>query len=217
MSTRQPSQDTQARQTSQVAQVTVTTADADATRALGSRLAALLRRGDLVLLSGDLGAGKTTLAQGVGSALGVRGRVSSPTFIIARVHPSLGTGPDLIHVDAYRLESLEEVDALDLDSSMEDSVTVVEWGRGRAESLSDSRLEIEVRRRAGGEDHTCPRRLPGDAQGQVTGGADKAPGDMLQGDLMRTDDPRDPREVVVRAVGQRWAGVSLADLVPGEG
>ncbi|WP_127842527.1 tRNA (adenosine(37)-N6)-threonylcarbamoyltransferase complex ATPase subunit type 1 TsaE [Actinomyces wuliandei] len=211
MSTRQPSQNTQ---DPLVSQVSVTTADADATRALGSRLAALLRRGDLVLLSGDLGAGKTTLAQGIGSALGVRGRVSSPTFIIARVHPSLGAGPDLIHVDAYRLESLEEVDALDLDSSMEESVTLVEWGRGRAESLSDSRLEVEVRRRAGGADHTCPRRLPGDAQGRVAGGADGHPGDTAQGDLARTDDPR---EVVVRALGQRWAGVTLADLIPGEG
>ena len=85
------------------------TADADATRALGSRLAALLRPGDLVVLSGGLGAGKTTLAQGVGAAMGVRGRVSSPTFIIARVHPATADGPDLIHVDAYRLGSPEEL------------------------------------------------------------------------------------------------------------
>ena len=88
-------------------EVVIETADAESTRALGSRLAALLRAGDLVMLSGDLGAGKTTLAQGVGAAMGVRGRVSSPTFIIARVHPALADGPDLIHVDAYRLSSLE--------------------------------------------------------------------------------------------------------------
>ena len=118
--------------TSHAAQtVTVTTTDADGTRALGARVAALLRRGDLVMLSGGLGAGKTTLAQGIGSALNVRGRVSSPTFIIARVHPALGEGPDLIHVDAYRLSSLEEIDALDLDSSLQESVTLVEWAQRR--------------------------------------------------------------------------------------
>ena len=100
-----------------VSEITVATGDADETRALGADLARLLRAGDLVMLSGGLGAGKTTLAQGIGAALGVRGRVSSPTFIIARVHPSLVDGPDLIHVDAYRITSLEEIDALDLDSS----------------------------------------------------------------------------------------------------
>ena len=87
--------------------ITVATGDADETRALGARLARLLRAGDLVMLSGGLGAGKTTLAQGIGAALEVRGRVSSPTFIIARVHPALSDGPDLIHVDAYRITSLE--------------------------------------------------------------------------------------------------------------
>ena len=114
-----------------VPEITVATGDADETRALGADLARLLRAGDLVMLSGGLGAGKTTLAQGIGAALGVRGRVSSPTFIIARVHPSLADGPDLIHVDAYRITSLEEIDALDLDSSLERSVTLVEWGEDR--------------------------------------------------------------------------------------
>src|SRR4051794_36376643 len=113
--------------------VTLTVPDADATRELGTRLAALLRAGDLVLLSGGLGAGKTTLTQGIGAGLGVRGQVASPTFIIARVHPSLVHGPDLVHVDAYRLGSLDEVDALDLDTALEDSVTVVEWGEGKVE------------------------------------------------------------------------------------
>ena len=130
--------------------LTVATADADQTRALGARIAALLRAGDLVVLSGGLGAGKTTLVQGVGAALQVRGRVSSPTFIIARVHPALGSGPDLIHVDAYRISGLDELDALDLDSSMSTSVTLVEWGQGKAEVLSDDRLEIEVDRPHGG-------------------------------------------------------------------
>jgi len=105
--------------------ITVATGDADETRALGARLARLLRAGDLVMLSGGLGAGKTTLAQGIGAALQVRGRVSSPTFIIARVHPALSDGPDLIHVDAYRITSLEEIDALDLDSA----ALVLDWLR----------------------------------------------------------------------------------------
>src|SRR5690606_8019834 len=108
--------------------------DPAATRELGRRLAGVLRAGDLVVLTGDLGAGKTTLTQGIGAGLGVRGQVASPTFIIARAHPNPGSGPDLVHVDAYRLESLAEVDDLDLDSSLEDSVTVVEWGSGDRKS-----------------------------------------------------------------------------------
>lgn len=124
-------------------------ADAEQTRALGERLAGLLRAGDLVVLVGDLGAGKTTLTQGIGAGLGVRGQVASPTFIIARAHPSLGSGPHLVHVDAYRLGSLDEVDALDLESSLEDSVTVVEWGEGLVEQLSDDWLEIRLERPRG--------------------------------------------------------------------
>jgi len=126
--------------------ITVATGNADETRALGARLTRLLRAGDLVMLSGGLGAGKTTLAQGIGAALEVRGRVSSPTFIIARVHPALSDGPDLIHVDAYRITSLEEIDALDLDSSLERAVTLVEWGEEKVEALSPDRLEIQVLR-----------------------------------------------------------------------
>lgn len=125
--------------------------DAESTRALGERLASLLRAGDLVVLVGDLGAGKTTLTQGIGAGLGVRGQVASPTFIIARAHPSLGGGPDLVHVDAYRLTSLDEVDALDLDSSLADSVTVVEWGEGLVEQLSEDWLEVRLERPRGGD------------------------------------------------------------------
>jgi tRNA threonylcarbamoyladenosine biosynthesis protein TsaE len=116
------------------------------TRRFGRQLATWLRAGDLVLLSGVLGAGKTTLAQGIGDGLGVRGPITSPTFVIARVHPSLGDGPPLVHVDAYRLSTLAEVDDLDLDASLDDSVTVVEWGEGKVEDLSDERLEVVVRR-----------------------------------------------------------------------
>src|SRR6202161_651793 len=103
----------------------VQVATADDMRALGQRLAALLRPGDLVVLSGPLGAGKTTLVQGIGLGLNVRGPVTSPTFVIARVHPSLGGGPALVHADAYRLTSPAEVDDLDLDADISSSVTVV--------------------------------------------------------------------------------------------
>jgi len=96
------------------------------TRALGARLGPLLRAGDLVVLTGPLGAGKTALVQGIGAGMGVQGRIASPTFVIARVHPSgRRGGPALVHVDAYRLGSLDEVDDLDLDVSADASVTVV--------------------------------------------------------------------------------------------
>ncbi len=123
---------------------------ADDMRALGERVATFLRPGDLVILSGDLGAGKTTLTQGIGVGLQVRGDVTSPTFVISRVHPSLVGGPPLVHVDAYRLGGVPELDDLDLDVSLEESVTVVEWGSGLAESLAEDRLEITVSRSAGG-------------------------------------------------------------------
>lgn len=115
---------------------------------LGRQLGALLQSGDLVILSGELGAGKTTLTRGIGESLGVRGPITSPTFVIAREHPSLGGGPALLHVDAYRLGSAFELDDLDLD--VVDSVTVVEWGSGRAEHLAESRLEIDLREDDGG-------------------------------------------------------------------
>lgn len=114
-------------------------------RDLGRRLAALLRAGDLVILAGPLGAGKTTLVQGIGAGLGVRGPVTSPTFVIARVHPPLaGGGPALVHADAYRLGSFGEVDDLDLDTDASNAVTVVEWGTGLAEPLAEDRLEITI-------------------------------------------------------------------------
>jgi tRNA threonylcarbamoyladenosine biosynthesis protein TsaE len=113
-------------------------------QALGRRLAGLLRAGDLVVLSGPLGAGKTTLVQGIGAGLGVRGPVTSPTFVIARVHPALAGGPGLVHADAYRLGSIAEVDDLDLDASLDDCVTVVEWGEGLVEGLAADRLEVSI-------------------------------------------------------------------------
>ena len=116
----------------------------DDTQAFGRRLGALLRGGDVLVLTGDLGAGKTTLTQGIADGLGVRGPITSPTFVIARVHPSLVGGPALVHVDAYRLGSALELDDLDLDADLEASVTVVEWGAGLAEQLSEDRLELTI-------------------------------------------------------------------------
>jgi tRNA threonylcarbamoyladenosine biosynthesis protein TsaE len=131
------------------------------TQAFAERLAPSLRAGDLLILSGDLGAGKTTFTQGLGRALGVRGDITSPTFVIARVHPSLGDGPPLVHADAYRVGGIVELDDLDLDTSADDAITVVEWGEGLAEGLSDERLEISIRRAHGSdlsEDHD-PRQI----------------------------------------------------------
>ena len=116
----------------------------DDTHAWGARLGARLRAGDLVVLTGGLGAGKTSLTQGIAEGLRVRGPITSPTFVIARVHPSLVGGPDLVHVDAYRLGGLAELDDLDLDASLEEVVTVVEWGRGVAEQLSEDYLEVTL-------------------------------------------------------------------------
>jgi tRNA threonylcarbamoyladenosine biosynthesis protein TsaE len=124
-------------------------------RELGRRLAARLIPGDLVLLSGELGAGKTTLTRGLGEGLGVRGAVTSPTFVIARVHPSLTDGPALVHVDAYRLGGgLDEMEDLDLDVSLPESVVVVEWGEGKVEGLSEARLQVMIERAVGEDGDT---------------------------------------------------------------
>jgi len=151
--------------------------------ALGARLAGVLRAGDLVVLTGPLGAGKTTLTRGLGAALGARGQVSSPTFVLARTHPTTA-GPDLVHVDAYRLSDPEELDDLDLD--WDTSIVVVEWGRGFVEGISDDVLDVEIVR-ATGADATDP-------------GADGLDPD---------DVPDEPRRVVVTATGTRWSDVTL--------
>ncbi len=129
-------------------------------RAFGRGLAGHLRAGDLVVLTGALGAGKTTLAQGIGDGLQVRGPVTSPTFVIARVHPPQGSGPALVHVDAYRLNHPAEVDDLDLDADLDLAVTVVEWGGGMVDRLADDRLEISIAR-ARDADETRTVRLVG--------------------------------------------------------
>ena len=121
-----------------------TLATAEDTRAFGRYLGSQLRAGDVVLLHGGLGAGKTTLTQGLAAGLGVQGRVTSPTFVIARVHEPLAAGPTLVHVDAYRIEDGLDLETLDLDSSLADSVTVIEWGAGKVEVLSAERLEVSL-------------------------------------------------------------------------
>jgi len=180
-----------------VSEVVVRLPDAEATRDYGRALARLLRAGDLLVLTGDLGAGKTTLTQGLGAGLGVRGQVASPTFVIAREHPPLpradGTlGPALVHVDAYRLGSLDEVDALDLDAGLDESVTVVEWGAGWVEGLAEDRLEVALQRPRGGE--------------LTTGDAAADDGD---------DGGAGERVATVRGIGARWADVVLPDGVAG--
>jgi tRNA threonylcarbamoyladenosine biosynthesis protein TsaE len=167
------------------ARITVPTAAA--MRDFGRRLGALVRAGDLLLLTGPLGAGKTTLVQGLGEALRVRGPVTSPTFVIARVHPALAGGPALVHVDAYRLGGLAEVDDLDLD--LDGSVTVVEWGEGLAEGLSADRLEITIGFVPGSVD-------PGSVD---SGSVDSGGGAVDPGD--------EPRILDIRPVGPRWGDV----------
>lgn len=157
-------------------------------RELGGRLAKLLRAGDLVMLTGELGAGKTTLTRGLGEGLGVRGAVTSPTFVIARVHPPLGDGPPLVHVDAYRLGGgLEEMEDLDLDVSLPESVVVVEWGEGKVEELTEDRLHVVIDRGRGTESPGAPAE---------------------------SGDPDDVRTVTVTGVGARWAAEDLTALSP---
>ena len=122
--------------------------DAEAMEALGARIASLVRRGDVVMLNGELGAGKTTFTRGFGAALGARGAVTSPTFVLARTHPT-ASGVPLVHVDAYRLGSAAEVDDLDLD--FDGSITVVEWGAGKLDGAIDAWIEIDIVRPVGGD------------------------------------------------------------------
>ncbi|MGH3872256.1 MAG: tRNA (adenosine(37)-N6)-threonylcarbamoyltransferase complex ATPase subunit type 1 TsaE [Pseudonocardiaceae bacterium] len=136
------------------------------TERLGQAVGERLRPGDVVVLSGPLGAGKTVLARGIGTGLGVRGPVTSPTFVIAREHPALpgGRGVPLVHVDAYRLGGIAELDDLDLDTDLLTAAVVVEWGEGMAERLSEDHLVIRLQRRADesrlAELHGPARMLP---------------------------------------------------------
>lgn len=135
---------------------------------LGERMGRMLRPGDVVVLTGPLGAGKTTLTRGIAAGLGVRGPVQSPTFVIARTHPSLVGGPALVHVDAYRLGSAAELDDLDID--LVRSVVVAEWGRGMVDALVDRWWEVELDRetRRAADAATPAEELDGDAPRLVT-------------------------------------------------
>lgn len=166
--------------------IQVTTAEQ--THALAAALGGVLKAGDLLVLTGELGAGKTTFTQGLGEGLGVRAGIISPTFVLVRIHPNLAEGPrpggpDLVHVDAYRLDSAAEVDDIDLENTMDTSVTVVEWGRNRVEHLAESRLEIDLHRAVGG---------------------DSAHLDETVLDF-ETEDDDEPRTIVFRGFGPRWS------------
>lgn len=161
--------------------------DAEAMEALGARLAAVLGAGDLVLLNGELGAGKTTLTRGLGAALGARGAITSPTFVLARTHPT-ASGIPLVHVDAYRLGSAAEVDDLDLD--FEGSITVVEWGAGKLDGVADAWLTLDIDRPLGAAPAAPVPSAP-------------APSAL---DLA-TD--ASPRRIRLTPHGLRWVGITL--------
>jgi tRNA threonylcarbamoyl adenosine modification protein YjeE len=147
---------------------------------LGLKLARLLEAGDLVVLTGPLGAGKTTLTRGVGEGLTAIGNVSSPTFVIARTHKRKDGGPVLVHVDAYRLGGPLELDDLDID--YENSIVLVEWGKGMTDDLVESWLEIVIER-----------------ERAVEHNADDS-------------DVADPRKVSIMGYGPRWANVTLGEV-----
>lgn len=169
----------------------ITLADPDHTARVARALASVLQAGDVLIMTGELGAGKTTFTRSLGEGLGVREGIISPTFVLSRVHPNNPDGvrpggPDLVHVDAYRLTSPDEIDDLDLEYSLDRSVTVIEWGKDKVEHLSDSYLDIELVR--------------------------------VTGDLLDLSDPNafanldeedvpESREMRVTAVGPRWEGI----------
>jgi len=158
-----------------------TIADPDAMHAFGQEMAAVLRAGDLMVLTGPLGAGKTTFTRGLGEGLQVRGAVTSPTFVLARTHPSLVGGPPLVHVDAYRLASAMELDDLDIDFAR--SIVVVEWGRGLLDGITESWLDVEIVRPLGASQ----------ADPATDSSADTADLDLAE-----------PRTVTVTGHGPRW-------------
>lgn len=162
--------------------------DADGMHEFGRTVAGLLKAGDLIVLTGPLGAGKTTFTRGLGERLQVRGSVTSPTFVLARTHPSTVGGPPLVHVDAYRLASALELDDLDIDFAR--SIVVVEWGRGMLDGIADSWLDIEIERPVGASQ----------AAASVVADATEVLGAIEVLDL------DEPRTVTVTPHGPRWAG-----------
>ncbi|QTX05456.1 tRNA (adenosine(37)-N6)-threonylcarbamoyltransferase complex ATPase subunit type 1 TsaE [Agromyces archimandritae] len=174
--------------------IVVRAAGTEETEALGRRLAAELAAGDLLVLSGPLGAGKTTLTRGIGEGLGVRGPVQSPTFVLARTHPSLVGGPALVHVDAYRLADARELDDLDLDFAR--SVVVVEWGAGMLDGVAESWLDIDIERPTGADASGAGAGAGAGADVDAAGDADEA--------------PEEPRTFRITGHGPRWAGSPYA-------
>lgn len=171
-------------------------ASAEDTQELARQLAADLGPGDLVMLDGELGAGKTTFTQGLGRGLGVRAGIISPTFVLARRHPHdpdgpRPGGPGLVHVDAYRLADALAVEDIDLEETAATWVTVVEWGRGKVEQLRESRLEISIERPTGGQSSVAEVLAQLEQEDEQEGA------------------PDEPRVVRVRGIGPRWA-----DAVP---
>lgn len=156
----------------------------EATETFALAVANQLRAGDVVILTGELGAGKTTFTQGLARGLGIPGAITSPTFVLARHHTHPAYGLNLVHVDAYRISGADELASLDLESSLADSVVVVEWGRGSAEALTDAYLDIELQRPGAVTEHL------------ITDFSD--------------DDVEEPRTVVATGYGRRWEGISLA-------
>jgi tRNA threonylcarbamoyladenosine biosynthesis protein TsaE len=188
-------------------ELTLSVSTAEQTHALGAALGASLEAGDLLVLTGELGAGKTTFTQGLGEGLGVRAGIISPTFVLVRIHPNLPDGPrpggpDLVHVDAYRLGSASEIDDIDLENTMDSSVTVVEWGRGRVEQLTESRLEVDLLRAIGLKSPVTATLAPG------TGTADPGTLDF------DTEDDDEPRTIVMRGFGPRWSGAPALAGIP---
>ena len=159
-------------------------ADLAATQQFAMAVARLLGPGDVILLTGDLGAGKTTFTQGLAHGLGIEAHITSPTFVLARHHEHPGNGLNLVHVDAYRLTNKDELTSLDLETSLDNSVVVIEWGRSMAEALATSHLDIELQR-------------PGVAS------------DQLLTDFSDTD-VDEHRTAVITGYGPRWEGITIA-------
>jgi tRNA threonylcarbamoyladenosine biosynthesis protein TsaE len=175
--------------------VTLTIGTPDDMAKLGALLAQQLRAGDLVTLNGELGAGKTTLTRGLGEALGVRGAVTSPTFVLARTHPrESGVGAPLVHVDAYRLSSAAELDDLDIDFAR--SIVVVEWGAGLLDGITDEWLSLDIVRPTGAlvvDDAAPSDGVDADASDAAAPAAD-----------ISVDEVIEPRTITVTAHGERW-------------
>lgn len=188
---------------------------AEQTQRIAAKLATFLHAGDLIILSGELGAGKTTFTQGLGSSLGVRAGIISPTFVLVRIHPNMPDGhnpggPDLVHVDAYRLATPGEIDDIDLENTMDSSVTVVEWGVDRVEHLAVSRLEIELLRAVGGRvSETVQLPVPDAAEGAAA--RERSAVDFADSFDVDEDDG-EPRTLRVTAVGPRWTNIDLSAL-----